>query len=51
MQAPGTALLVEDDPQVAARLRRHLTQAGSSSTTRGASEKPFAAPRRSRPMS
>jgi len=28
MQAPGTALLVEDDPQVAARLRRHLTQAG-----------------------
>ena len=28
MQAPGTALLVEDDPQVAARLRRDLTQVG-----------------------
>lgn len=28
MQTPGTALLVEDDPQVAARLRRDLTQAG-----------------------
>jgi DNA-binding response OmpR family regulator len=28
MQTPGTALLVEDDPQVAARLRRNLTQAG-----------------------
>jgi DNA-binding response OmpR family regulator len=28
MQTPGTALLVEDDPQVAARLRHDLTQAG-----------------------
>jgi two-component system OmpR family response regulator len=28
MQTPGTALLVEDDPQVAATLRRHLTRAG-----------------------
>jgi DNA-binding response OmpR family regulator len=28
MQTPGTALLVEDDPQLAARLRRNLTQAG-----------------------
>ncbi len=28
MQTPGTALLVEDDPQVAATLRRHLVRAG-----------------------
>ena len=28
MQTPGTALLVEDDPQVAATLRRHLMRAG-----------------------
>ena len=28
MQLPGTALLVADDPQVAERLRRDLTQAG-----------------------
>src|SRR3990170_1832121 len=28
MQAPGTALLVEDEPQLAAPLRRHLTRAG-----------------------
>jgi DNA-binding response OmpR family regulator len=28
MQTSGTALLVEDDPQVAARLRRDLTEAG-----------------------
>jgi len=28
MQTPGTALLVEDDPQVAVTLRRHLTRAG-----------------------
>jgi DNA-binding response OmpR family regulator len=28
MQIPGTALLVEDDPQVATRLRRDLTEAG-----------------------
>lgn len=28
MQTPGTALLVEDDPQVAGTLRRHLTRAG-----------------------
>ena len=28
MQTAGTALLVEDDPQVAATLRRHLTRAG-----------------------
>ncbi|HKY51440.1 MAG TPA: response regulator transcription factor [Candidatus Limnocylindria bacterium] len=28
MQIPGTALLVEDDPYVAARLRRDLTEAG-----------------------
>ena len=28
MQAPGTALLVEDEPQVAAALRRQLARAG-----------------------
>ena len=28
MQTPGTALLVEDDPQVAATMRSHLTRAG-----------------------
>src|SRR2546428_11518359 len=28
MQVPGTALLVEDDPEVAATLRSHLTRAG-----------------------
>jgi DNA-binding response OmpR family regulator len=28
MQTPGTALLVEDDPEVAATLRSHLTRAG-----------------------
>src|SRR5438093_688629 len=28
MQVPGTALLVEDDPGVAATLRSHLTRAG-----------------------
>ena len=28
MQTPGAALLVEDDPQVAATLREHLTRAG-----------------------
>lgn len=28
MQTPGTALLVEEDPQVAATLRSHLTRAG-----------------------
>jgi len=28
MQTPGTALLVEDDPELAATLRRHLTRAG-----------------------
>jgi DNA-binding response OmpR family regulator len=28
MQAPGTALLVEDEPEVAATLRRELTRAG-----------------------
>ena len=28
MQTPGTALLVEDDPQLAATLRSHLTRAG-----------------------
>jgi DNA-binding response OmpR family regulator len=28
MEKPGTALLVEDDPELAATLRRHLTRAG-----------------------
>src|SRR5947208_2155052 len=28
MQVPGTALLVEDDPGIAATLRSHLTRAG-----------------------
>lgn len=28
MQTPGTALLVEDDPEIAATLRRHLMRAG-----------------------